>query len=144
MNPAPWDDPLAVALVAAQLLGKTTNEERIALSLARSLLRSAAHVIAEENEDAAIRAELDADPMSERRFIDSMVEGHCHDQRFDRRKAFFERTWTRLRQEYTQYNPPGLDDPSQLYTLATLQGYIDLFGKVCSCEAAKARTRKKI
>lgn len=144
MNTPAWDDPLAVALVAAQLLGKTTNEERIALSLARSLLRSAAHVIAKENEDAAIRAELDADPMPEHWFIDSLVAGHCHDKRFDRRKAYFERMWTRLCQEYTQYNPPDLDDPSQLYTLATLQGYANLFRTVCEAEACQARSRKKI
>jgi hypothetical protein len=152
MSTAPWDDPVSVALVAAQLIGRTTDSQRIALREARDLLRQAAYAIEEgkklaekERALAAFTAALLADmPMEEHEFIDQMVGDHCYDQRFDRRKEFFERRWLALCRQHPHTNPPGLDERTTLYTLSTLQWFYQLFQQVCRNEARKARTRKKL
>jgi hypothetical protein len=143
-----WDDPVIVATLAAQFLGKTTNDHYMALSEARSLLVMASGFIRREieweNEDAAVNASILNTPISERKFIDQMVADHCHDRRFDRRQAFFERRWLALCRQYPQKNAPGLAERSRLYTEGTLQCYWQLFRNVCTYEAHKARSRKKL
>ena len=145
-----WDDPVIVASVAAQLLGKTANNHRTALRHARDLLRQAAYVIkeeqtlaAKEKELAAYTAALLADmPVDEHVFIDQMIEGLCNDQRFDRRKAFFEQRWIALCQQHPHTNPPGLDEQPKLFTSETLHGFYSLFQQVCRMRPAKRGPEK--
>ena len=95
--------------------GRITYDHYTALSEARSLLVMASSFIRRENgSEAAILDELLDAPVNERKFIDEMVADHCRDRRFDRRKAFFERRWRALCQQYP--HAPGLVDRSKLDT----------------------------
>jgi hypothetical protein len=55
----PEDDPVIVALIASNLLGRRCRDWSAALSEARSGLRQSRRLIADENEDAEIREEAE-------------------------------------------------------------------------------------
>ena len=129
MNRRLENDPLCVAMIGAQLYGRTCQDWSEAFSEARNVLRHATRLIAREMEEEEFQAELAADPISERVFIDWMVKDVCKDQRFTRRKAFFERMWPLLRASYPA--APNFNDHS-LFSIATLQGYQRSFALISS------------
>ena len=64
MSTAPWDDPVIVASVAAQLMSRTTDNQRTALRSARNLLRQATYFI-EEKKKLAEKEKKDSDKPKE-------------------------------------------------------------------------------
>jgi hypothetical protein len=135
----PEDDPFSVALVAAQLIGRTCKEWEEAIIEARRVLILTSDVIkcekADEESDPEVQNDIRLMPMPEQVFIDQMVKGLCIDKKFARRKEFLFRMWPKL--QAIKKSAPTLEP--QIFTEATLEYYQGIFRSVCHEHAKEVR-----
>jgi hypothetical protein len=131
----PEDDPVVVAMIASNLLGRYCQDWPQALVQARRGLALSRQLIADETLQASIkdpdrdreyyaRVHGLADWIGERAFIDRLSHGLVRTKRSDRRKAFVAKYWAKM-----SPSAPSIEDPCS-WTLATLHRWEDRFRMV--------------
>jgi hypothetical protein len=146
----PEDDPVVVALVASNLLGRYCQDWPTALVQARRGLELSQQLIEaerirqgidDEDREFYVREGLQ-DWIGERAFVEELSKGLVRSKRSDRKKALVTKYWTILRECFSAA-PPIEDEYS--WTLTTLhrwQPYFAMIWRVQRSEASSENRRR--
>ena len=145
----PEDDPVVVALVASNLLGRYCQDWPQALVQARRGLALSRQLIADESLQASVEDDEREyyarvyglqDWIGEKAFIEELSRGFVRTKRSDRKKALVAKHWAILR-EMSPEAPPIEDECS--WTLTTLRRWQRLFNMLWRVERSETSSENR-
>jgi hypothetical protein len=144
----PEDDPVIVAMIASNLLGRYCQdwpgalaEARRGLALSRQMIEdeTVQESIKDDDNDREYYARVHGlhDWIGERAFIDRLSSGLVRTKRSDRKKAFVVKYWAKMSSQ-----APSIEDPCS-WTLKTLHRWEDRFRMICLVERSESNSENR-